>query len=1199
MEECIDSQTTKDILICPICLDRFTKPKCLPCLHSFCEGCILTYSTSVLEKLDGKDHINCPVCRATVQLPKKECTPKEFVDQLPANFIINGILEKEKVTRPCIPCERLDIVSQAVFICIDCSDTLCDTCQKYHKANKASSNHDIKPISKLTDEERKPKAFKNICAQHSKKLKLFCNNHDVPCCTLCKPLSHRKCDNVVTIEEEANKFCTDVKLEKLKMDIRNVSDDFNTLLSHYTECLQNNETQYEDKQKMIEMSISTIISKVKALEITKKAELKKLYEEKKHILEDRMDTCTNCQKTVVSDKQTLEVNIEKTSEVQVMFEAQKIAGQIEKHKQLLKKYKFDGSKILIGGGTGIPILIDVFINSLFKISVSNEDTTLKLLTDETSPSFNSKQKSSLNQPVGFILNPNKDIKISGFKIGNTTSEQKSPGFSIQSRATPKSTADIKFGQTPKAADSTTPATGSGIKFDGQTVSAVKTTTAEAYTGKPPFIGGFKLGKLPESDKKKPTSGAVSFGPIVSSTSDKKTEPSKPDQSTPEFNKSTLSGFTIQQTAKLSDFSFGGETKPNTSKPASTFTFKSSAQITTAPLPLAVTETANKPVAFQASTFFGFSSSIIKPEPAKKDEKKEFGNQFNPKEGIWKCNGCLMCNNGDSLRCPVCGTLKPGVTKEGVKAADQPQKKDGKKGFGDLFKHKEGRWKCDGCLCSNNRDVLKCPACGIMKPCVKREDLPKESEKSSAFGSSTGGFNFGGKGRFTFGTAGKSDTKAGSGFTFPSPDVAKEKSESNLAFAGFTFTTTKSVAEKNKPDAAAKGFNFTLQPCFTPEKSSELQRPIFGTSSAAQNVGAVSSSNATPTTLPLLGSLQAASASPDKPLPNPVSMVTSIATGSSASKVTYSFGQQSFTTGTQSTSRFGQVSSTTQGANQNLCTSATKASTTSGAVGNICIFPQKENIIACKLSKETSLVNSLLKTSDDFVQQGYEPNVFIKPIIDLPDLIATKTGEEEGETVFCEKATLLRFDDGLWKERGSGELKLLRHKQTKRVQLLMRRDQVLKVYAKHFLTKKMKLYPLQSSKMAWSWIAEDLSEGEIKIQYFVVCFKDEDLALKFKATFEKLQSELQQVKSNQVQKEPAKTGTKDKPSLGSMLKKEEGVWTCTVCLVTRKSDVQKCATCKTMKPGLKQEDIKQKESKSGTPVSTGIRNFRKRPSDFPT
>ncbi|VDI76133.1 E3 SUMO-protein ligase RanBP2 [Mytilus galloprovincialis] len=891
MAECVDSQKTIDILTCAICLERFIKPKSLPCLHTFCEGCILTFITSELEKLEVNNHIECPVCRATVQLPKKECTPKEFVDQMPTNFLINGLLEKETTKRS-----------------------------------------EIKAL---------------------------------------------KCDNVVTIEDEASKLCTDIKLERLKMDITNVSNDFDTLLSHYTECLQSNETQYEDKQKMIEISISTIISKVKALEITKKAELKKIYEEKKHILEDKMDTCTNCKKTVVSDKQTLEINIETASEVQVMFEAQKIASQVEKHKQLLKKYKFDGSKILISGGTGIPVLIDVFINSLFKISISNEDKILKLLTDDSSQNVNPVQKSSSNQSVGECLNPNKDKSdniISGVKFGNTSSEQKSSGFSFQSGTKPTSAADIKFGQTTKAADSTTPATGSGFKFGGQTVSTVKTTTSEADTGKPPLSGGFKFGQLPESDKTKATPGAVSFGQSVSSTST--TEPTK----------SAIGGFTFQS-PKPSGFSFGGETKSDTAKSAATFSFKPSAPMASPSPSATVTEIKNKPVSFKPSTPLGTSTVIPKPEPAKKDEKKGFGNQFKPKEGSWKCNGCLMSNNSDALKCPACQTIKPGVTKEEAKASVQPEKKEEKKGFGDLFKPKEGAWKCDGCLVSNNGDVLKCPACGTLKPGVKKEDLPKETEKSSAFGSTGGGFSFGGKGGFNFGTAGKSDTKAASGFTFPTPDSTKEKSESKPA--GFTFTPTKSDAEKNKPDAAAKGFNFTLQPSATPEKGS------------------------------------------------------------------------------------------------------------SGF--NFTLSPSKD---AGPKSPPTDAEGMYMN------KDGDDDHIHFEPIIELPSVVDVVTGEEDEEVLFQHRSKLFRFVDGEWKERGVGDIKISKHKESGKVRLLMRRAQIHKICLNHYLTQELELKPMpKTDGKAWIWFALDFSDGEPAMQQLAVKFKNQEIANGFKKAFDDAKAKL--------------------------------------------------------------------------------------------
>lgn len=38
----------------------------------------------------------------------------------------------------------------------------------------------------------------------------------------------------------------------------------------------------------------------------------------------------------------------------------------------------------------------------------------------------------------------------------------------------------------------------------------------------------------------------------------------------------------------------------------------------------------------------------------------------------------------------------------------------------------------------------------------------------------------------------------------------------------------------------------------------------------------------------------------------------------------------------------------------------------------------------------------------------------------------KTGEEEEREVFRERGKLYRFDNGQWKERGTGDMKILKH-----------------------------------------------------------------------------------------------------------------------------------------------------------------------------
>jgi len=58
-------------------------------------------------------------------------------------------------------------------------------------------------------------------------------------------------------------------------------------------------------------------------------------------------------------------------------------------------------------------------------------------------------------------------------------------------------------------------------------------------------------------------------------------------------------------------------------------------------------------------------------------------------------------------------------------------------------------------------------------------------------------------------------------------------------------------------------------------------------------------------------------------------------------------------------------------------------------------------------------------------------------------VQVKTGEEDEEVMFQERCRLFRWDENQWKERGVGEIKLLRRLGSEMCRLVMRRDQVIR------------------------------------------------------------------------------------------------------------------------------------------------------------
>ncbi|XP_070571158.1 tripartite motif-containing protein 2-like [Ptychodera flava] len=105
-------QIGEDFLTCVICFERYRKPKSLPCLHTFCEQCLLTL-------VENQGVLNCPTCKTSCPLPHGG------VRALKSNFFITGLIEdlkarqkeEKKPAEKCNSCQEKD----AVPVCIDCT----------------------------------------------------------------------------------------------------------------------------------------------------------------------------------------------------------------------------------------------------------------------------------------------------------------------------------------------------------------------------------------------------------------------------------------------------------------------------------------------------------------------------------------------------------------------------------------------------------------------------------------------------------------------------------------------------------------------------------------------------------------------------------------------------------------------------------------------------------------------------------------------------------------------------------------------------------------------------------------------------------------------------------------------------------------------------------------------------------------------
>jgi len=150
-----------------------------------------------------------------------------------------------------------------------------------------------------------------------------------------------------------------------------------------------------------------------------------------------------------------------------------------------------------------------------------------------------------------------------------------------------------------------------------------------------------------------------------------------------------------------------------------------------------------------------------------------------------------------------------------------------------------------------------------------------------------------------------------------------------------------------------------------------------------------------------------------------------------------------------------------------------------------------------------------KDDDDEKADEEEADVHFEPVVHLTEKVETKTNEEAEEQTFKMRAKLFKFDSESreWKERGTGDVRLLKHRENGKTRLVMRRDKTLKVCANHYIGPDMKLSPNVGSDRSWVWnAAADVSEGAPEAQTLAIRFANAENANLFKDAFIKAQQE---------------------------------------------------------------------------------------------
>ncbi|CAL9205282.1 unnamed protein product [Musa hybrid cultivar] len=156
---------------------------------------------------------------------------------------------------------------------------------------------------------------------------------------------------------------------------------------------------------------------------------------------------------------------------------------------------------------------------------------------------------------------------------------------------------------------------------------------------------------------------------------------------------------------------------------------------------------------------------------------------------------------------------------------------------------------------------------------------------------------------------------------------------------------------------------------------------------------------------------------------------------------------------------------------------------------------------------------------------------IAPIVTLSE-VAVTTGEEEEDALLDLKAKLYRFDKegNQWKERGTGSVKLLKHRETGKVRLVMRQAKTLKICANHLVIPSIKIQEHAGNDKSCVWHASDFADGELKEEMFCIRFGSVENCKKFMEMVESITETLGKSEEKESEDASAAAGLLEKLSV---------------------------------------------------------------------
>ncbi|XP_071803923.1 uncharacterized protein [Asterias amurensis] len=203
---------SEDQFECPICSDRYTDPRVLDCMHSFCYKCLCELQKSQVNPKKSK--LSCPLCRRQTSLTVEGVAG--LLEDLKLSAAMDEFAFDEQVIRgqsSSIKCQACDDDKEkAVSRCMQCDHFLCPECQAQHTRMTLMKSHQIFTLAQFQSGKviykSKIREYVPKCKRHTdQSLNIYCETCQELKCTTCSILGHGSKEHSLVDLPEAIETC--------------------------------------------------------------------------------------------------------------------------------------------------------------------------------------------------------------------------------------------------------------------------------------------------------------------------------------------------------------------------------------------------------------------------------------------------------------------------------------------------------------------------------------------------------------------------------------------------------------------------------------------------------------------------------------------------------------------------------------------------------------------------------------------------------------------------------------------------------------------------------------------------------------------------------------------------------------------------------------------------------------------------------